>query len=75
MIKIRNVMFAAVIALVFAFGISVVSGSNAYAFQGNHLIMGSHMKYTTMAKKTSKNKKDSKSKSKKALNKMGAGCL
>jgi hypothetical protein len=73
-IKIRNVMFAAVIALVFAFGISVVSGSNAYAFQGNHL-MGSHMKYTTMAKKTSKNKKDSKSKSKKALNKMGAGCL
>ncbi len=75
MIKIRNVMFAAVIALVFAFGISVVSGSNAYAFQGNHL-MGSHMKYTTAAKKTSKNKKNSKkSKSKKALNKMGAGCL
>ncbi|MHB1645676.1 MAG: hypothetical protein ACYCSW_04100 [bacterium] len=74
MIKIRNVMFAAVIALVFAFGISVVSGSNAYAFQGNHL-MSSHMKYTTMAKKTSKNKKTSKSKSKKALNKMGAGCL
>ncbi|RZD18031.1 MAG: hypothetical protein EVG15_08245 [Candidatus Acididesulfobacter diazotrophicus] len=67
-------MFAAVIALVFAFGISVVSGSNAYALQGSHL-MASHMKYTTMAKKTSKNKKTSKSKSKKALNKMGAGCL
>ncbi|MHB8232181.1 MAG: hypothetical protein ACYDDB_04700 [bacterium] len=72
MIKIRNVMFAAVIAFVFAFGISVVSGSNAYAFQGSRL-MSSNMKNMQMSKKTSKNKKDSKSK--KALNKMGAGCL
>lgn len=67
-------VIAAVITVVFAFGISVASSSNAYAFQGEHLL-GSHMKSATLAKKTSKTKKKSGSKSKKALNKMGAGCL
>ncbi len=59
------------IALLFAFGITVTSGSGAYAFQS-----GQFMKHSVLAKKTSKKaKKDSGSKSKKALNNMGAGCL
>ena len=69
--KINNIIFTVAIALLFAFGIGAASGSSAYAFQGGHF-----MKHSAMTKKTSKKaKKGSGSKSKKALNKMGAGCL
>ncbi len=69
--KINNIIFTAVLALLFAFGIGAASGSSAYAFQGSHF-----MKHSALTKKTSKKtKKGSGSKSKKALNKMGAGCL
>lgn len=61
--KINNIIFTAVLAVIFAFGIGAASGSSAYAFQGGHF-----MKHSAMTKKTSKKaKKGSGSKSKKSF--------
>jgi hypothetical protein len=60
--KINNIIFTAVLAVIFAFGIGAASGSSAYAFQGGHF-----MKHSAMTKKTSKKAKKAAEASQKKL--------
>ena len=50
--KTNNIIFTVMIALLFAFGITITLGSSAYAFQN-----GQFIKHSALTKKTSKKSK------------------